>query len=238
MAIATRILLAGAALAGLAGAPALAAGKFRAPEGCTVYQTVQLHNCQVAQLYRCDGDAAGDQWTLYSDGQGPFYLSRIDAETRWVDSYDLTTGERDQIAEEADPASFSALLETGRDSYDFTTKSNSGEVRRYHGFDELTGKTVVIDGITLDQTRFELTAEGADGERIYHRSGAQFIQRDWRVFFADREVFEGSDGDRREMAEGPVTFAAPDTPGYLAAEPEYDCNSQMTDAMPLPGGAS
>jgi hypothetical protein len=233
-----RILVTGGALAILVAGPGLAGGKFAPPKGCTVYQTVQMHSCQVSNHYRCDGDAAGDQWSVYLDGDGPFYMSRIDAETRWIDSYDLTTGERDQILEESDPASFSTLLSAGRDTYDFTTRNSSGEVRRYKGLDELTGETVVIDGVTLERTRFDLTASGADGAMIWHRSGQQLIQRDWRLFFADRESFENGFGDKTELRDTPVTFAAPGEPGFLAATPEYDCDAMMTRLELAPGGAS
>ncbi len=233
-----RILVASSAIALLWAMPALAAGKFAAPKGCTVYQTVQMHNCQVSNHYRCDGDAAGDQWSIYFGGDGPFYMSRIDPETRWIDSYDLTTGERDQLLDEADPASFSSLLESGRDSYEFTTKSSSGEVRHYSGFDEMTGEKVVIDGVTLDRTRFDLTAKGPDGELLWHRQGQQLVQRDWRIFFADRETFENGFGDRREIADTPVTFAGPGEPGFLSTKPEYDCDAMMTEADMRRGGAS
>lgn len=231
-----RHLITLAALALLPPLPAVAAGKFVAPKGCTVYQTVQMHNCQVSHHYRCEGDAAGDQWSAYLDADGPFYLSRIDSETRWIDSYDLTTGARDQLSSETDPASFSALLSTGRDTYDFTTKSSSGEVRRYSGFDELTGETVVIDGVTLERTRFDLTATGADGAMIWHRTGEQLVQRDWRLFFADRESFENGAGDRTEVRDTPVTFAGPGEAGFLAEKPEYDCDAMMTRLETAPGG--
>ncbi len=233
-----RIIVTTGGLALLSALPALAAGTFAAPKGCTVYQTVQMKNCQVSHHYRCEGDAAGDQWSAYLDSDGPFYMSRIDSETRWLDSYDLTTGEQDQLADETDPASFSALLATGRDTYDFTTKSSSGEVRHYSGYDELTGETVVIDGVTLERTRFGLTATGADGELIWHRIGEQLIQRDWRLFFADRESFENGAGDKTEVRDTPVTFAGPGETGFLAAKPEYDCDATMTQLEIAPGGAS
>jgi hypothetical protein len=218
--------------------PAAAAGKFAAPKGCTVYQTVQMHGCQVSHHYRCEGDAAGDQWSAYLDESGPFYVSRIDSETRWLESHDLTTGEQDRLEDEIDPASFSTLLATGRDTYDFTTISSTGEVRRYTGFDELTGETVVIDGVTLERTRFDLTATGADGEMIWHRTGEQLVQRDWRLFFADRESFENAEGDRTELRDTPVTFAGPGDAGFLAAKPEYDCDAMMTRLEIAPEGAS
>lgn len=229
-------LLTFGAFALLSASPAIAAGKFAAPKGCTVYQTVQMRNCQVSHHYRCEGDAAGDQWSTYLDADGPFYMSRIDSETRWIDSYDLTNGEQDQLEDETDPASFSALLATGRDTYDFTTKSSAGEVRRYSGFDELTGETVVIDGVALERTRFDLTATGADGEMIWHRAGEQLIQRDWRLFFADRESFENGVGDRTDLRDTPVTFAGPGDAGFLAAKPDYDCDATMTRLEIAPGG--
>jgi len=74
-----RSIMTGGTLALISALPAFAGGKFAAPKGCTVYQTVQMRSCQVSNHYRCDGDAAGDQWSVYLDGDGPFYMSRIDA---------------------------------------------------------------------------------------------------------------------------------------------------------------
>lgn len=233
-----RIILTASAIALLSAMPGLAASKFAAPKGCTVYQTVQMRNCQVAQLYRCDGDPAGDQWSIYLDADGPFYMSRIDRETRWMESLDLTTGETDRISEETDPASFSTLLETGRDSYEFSTTNGAGEVRHYSGFDELTGDTLVVDGVTLERTRFDLTAKGADGEMLWHRTGQQLIHRDWRIFFADKESFENSFGDKADVTDTPVTFAGPNDKGFLAAKPEYDCDAMMTELDILRGDPS
>ncbi len=220
----SRIILTAGAVALLSAAPGLAASKFAAPKGCTVYQTVQMRSCQVSQHYRCEGDAAGDQWTVVLDANGPFYLSRIDAETRWVQSFDLTTGEEDRIGDETDPASFSTLLETGRDTYDFTTTSSNGEVRRYAGYDELTGETVTIDGVTLERTRFELTASGADGQTLWQRSGQQLVQRDWRIFFADSETFTNAAGETVKRVDTPVRFAMPGDKGFLSTKPDYDCD--------------
>lgn len=223
--------------AALLAAPAHAGGKFAAPAGCEVYATVQMRNCQVSQHYRCEHDSPGDQWSVYLDGEGPFYMSRIDAETRWMESHDLTTGERDALLSEADPASFTTLLTTGRDDYDFTTESGTGEVRRYTGFDQLTGEKVVIDGVALERTTFDLTAWTSGGEMIWHRVGRQFIHRDWRVFWADTEEFENSFGDRETVVDTPVDFALPGDKGFLSSEPIYDCDMMMTEAvLPLNTG--
>lgn len=235
--MASQLHLLGLGAAALLATPALGGGKFAAPAGCTVYATVQLRNCQVSQHYRCEHDAPGDQWAVYMDGEGPYYMSRIDAETRWMESFDLTTGERDALMSEADPASFTTLITTGRDDYDFTTESNTGEVRRYTGFDQLTGEKVVIGGVTLERTTFDLTARSAEGDLIWHRVGRQFIHRDWRLFWADTEDFENGFGDRETVIDTPVDFALPGDKGFLSAEPIYDCDMMMTEAvLPLNTG--
>lgn len=238
MARLTGILLAGAIAFGPA-LPAGAGGKFAPPAGCEVYATVQMRSCQVSQHYRCAADAPGDQWAVYMDGDGPYYLSRIDAETRWLESHDLTTGESDRLASETDPASFSTLLATGRDDYDFTTLSATGEIRRYTGHDELTGERITIDGVTLERTRFDLIARDGSGRMLWRRSGRQLIHRDWRLFLADTEEFENAFGDRESLVDTPMQFALPGEKGFLATDPIYDCNELLTRAaQPLATPAS
>jgi hypothetical protein len=221
-----------ASLAVMAAAdPALAADPlFKAPAGCTVYATVQLRGCQISHHYRCAGDAPGDQWVALLDGQGPHFLSKIDAETRWVESVDLETGETDRLGSESDPASFTVLTQSGRDDFDFTTVSDGGEERRFKGFDALTGEKVTIDGVVLERTRFSLTAYDATGAEAWSRNGNQFIQRDWRIFFSDSEEFRNAAGDAETVVDTPVTFAFPGDKGFLSMTPDYDCDVLTADA--------
>ena len=227
------------ALASGAGGAALAAS-FQVPQGCTAYATVQLRNCQVSQHYTCAGDPAGEQWTVYLDGDGAHFASKIDSETRWIESIDLIGGVTDRIDSEADPASFSNLLRAGRDDFDFTTTSSAGEAVRYRGFDQLTGEKVTVDGVTLARTRFELTAEGPDGNFLWRRAGQQFVSEDWRIFFSDRESFENSFGDKVDSIDTPVEFAFPGDKGFLSADPKYDCDVVTAQLEPgttrLPAG--
>ena len=217
---------------------ALAAGQFPLPQGCTAYATVQMRSCLVSQHYRCDDEPEGTQWAVQSDGQGPYFANLIDRETRWLQSYDLYTGEQDRLGEEKDPASFSDLLENGRDDFDFFTESSYGELRRYVGHDRLTGQTHTIDGIVLEQTEFQLTAYDADGGEIWSRSGNQFIHRGWRIFLPGTEHFENSYGDKVDTVESPVEFALPGDKGFLENEPKYDCDTLTASLQltPMDGG--
>lgn len=207
-----------------------AAGQFAAPKGCTVYATVQQRNCQISQLYRCEGDAPGTQWTASLDAQGPFFVSQIDAETRWIQSIDPIAGTSEEIGDETDPASFSKLLETGRDEFDFSTVSSTGEIKRFKGFDQLTGEKLTIGGVTLERTNFALSAFAEDGSFLWRRQGRQMIQRDWRIFFSDTEDFDNAAGDKVSTVDTPVAFAFPGDKGFLSIEPKYDCDTVTADA--------
>ena len=216
--------------------PAQAGGTFAPPQGCTLEMTVQLHSCQVANHYRCAADPAGDQWVSLADGKGEFFRSHIDSETRWIGSLDLETGDYDALdaAASADNASFSALLSTGRDDYDFVTRSSNGEVRRYIGHDQLTGERVTIGGVALERCSFEMRIEDGAGNALATRKGMQLISRKLRLFFSDTETYETVQGDHSEISQAPVTFAFPGDKGFAAAEPEFDCDMMMTNMSPNP----
>ncbi len=217
------------ALLTAAPAPPALAGAFTPPAGCEGFMTVQLKNCTVGNYYRCSADPAGDSRSTYFDGEGPYFTSRIDAETRWMESYDHIADEWDYLEPEAaDHASFTQLLATGRDDFDFSTTSEHGETRRYVGYDRLTGESVRIDGIALERTEFDVTAYDEAGTPLWRRSGRQFIHRDWRLFLADTETFETAAGEVFEAEDTPVDFALPGERGFMTTDPMYGCTMMMT----------
>lgn len=221
-----------AIVGGLCAAPmAHAEPRFAPPAGCEVQFTVQMHSCQVANYYTCAGDAPGDIWASFADGEGEYFVSHTDAETRWVESIALADGEVDRLdmVASADNASFSELLASGRDDYDFVTRSNHGTARRYIGHDLLTGERTTIDGVPLERAGFEMRIEDNEGAYIATRSGMQYISRKLRVFFGDTERFENAFGDTSDTAQAPVTFAFPGEQGFAAATPNYDCDMMMTE---------
>ena len=162
------------------------------------------------------------------DQQGPFYLSRIDSETQWIESTDLGDNTVQTLDPGAmDPASFTGLLETGFDGFVFSLSKTKGEHSNVRGFDRLTGVTVVTDGVTLDQTEYEYTETDDQGNILRQSRGNEYILRDQRTFLSGSS--EWWDGQNWLPLEGsPVDFAFPGEKGFEATQPIFDCDAVMS----------
>lgn len=204
------------------------AGTFLPPQGCELKMTVQMRGCTVAQHFTCNADKPGDQWVTYFDQEGPRYTSRIDSETRWMESMNLRSGIVDVLEPEAsDHASFSTLLQTGHDDFDFWTRSNTGERLRNIGEDTLTGETRVIDGVPLQLTRFQLKVYSSAGDLLIEMTGQQFVNADHGRFYGGVEERADWTGELQKTDESPVTFTMPGEAGFGATDPVFDCDMQM-----------
>ena len=218
------------ALMACAAAPASAAN-FVPPAGCTLEVTVQNRSCTVSQHFRCSADPKGHQRLALFGQDGMTHLSLIDEETRWIESSDPETGLVDTLEDDAaDDASFSTLLESGRDEFDFWTLSNNGERLRHVGWDELTGEAVTIDGVDLEATKFQLTTTNEAGDVLIERQGGQFISRTMGRFYGGVEESSDWTGRRTETNDSPVTFSFPGEIGFGSTEPQFDCDMMMTRA--------
>ena len=207
------------------------AGTFTPPEGCTATRTVQGRGCYVSNFYTCSADAPGDQWRADYDQEGMFFRSRIDFETQWVESYDLNPTVKQTLdPDPADPASFSDLLSTGRDSFAFSLSKETGEHSNVTGFDRLTGRTKVIDGMTLQETEFEFTETDDAGTVLRSARGHEYISADWRTFFSGTSEWDQGDGTWLPLEGSPVSFALPGEPGFGATQPIYECDDIMSEA--------
>lgn len=207
------------------------AATFTPPEGCTATRTVQGRGCYVSNFYTCAADAPGDQWRADYDLEGMFFRSRIDFETQWVESYDLNPTVRQTLdANPSDPASFSDLLAKGFDSFNFSLTKDNGEHTTVTGFDRLTGRSKVIDGVTLQETEFEYTETADDGTVISAARGHEFVHADWRTFFSGTSDWDQGDGTSLPFEGSPVSFALPGEPGFGATQPIYECDDIMSDA--------
>lgn len=196
---------------------------FTAPPGCTGFLTVQSRGCTVSNHYRCEADAAGDQWSAGFDQDGLFRVGRIDRETQWIESYSMAPTLRQSLdPDPVDPASFSDLLATGIDTYDFTL-TEAGTRTRVRGFDTLTGRSVTIDGVELKETDFDFLELGEDGTMLRKSTGQQFISPEWRLFFSGTETWDFGEGP--VPVDGtPKEFIFPGEKGFFSTRPIFDCN--------------
>ena len=212
-----------------------AAGSFSPPEGCTTFMTVQARQCRVSNHYTCSADPAGDQWRADFDQQGPFFLSRINAEAEWVESFDLGETVVRQVLQPnpADPASFSELVGSGVDSFEFALSRDNGEETNVRGFDRLTGRSFTIDGISLLETEFDFTETDLNGTILRQSRGNEYISTEMRLFFSGPSQWNGGDGNFLPTDGSPVEFIFPGEPGFAATEPLFDWDPLLT-SFPIP----
>ncbi len=211
----------------LAPTPGLAA-TWAVPQGCEAFMTVQSKACRVSHYYRCSADAPGDQWRVDLDQEGPFFYSRIDYEAQWVESFDPTRQTLDPAP--ADPASFTELLSEGIDTWSFSLSKDDGTGSRAEGYDRLTGRTMVIDGVTLSETEVEFSEYDRAGNLLRQSRGNEFLHPDWRLFFAGPGETDLGDGIWRPIDGSPVEFIFPGDNGFLARQPKYDCDALTAEA--------
>ncbi|MDO9527179.1 MAG: hypothetical protein Q7J57_16840 [Gemmobacter sp.] len=204
------------------------AGTFEPPQGCTGFLTVQSRGCKVSNHYTCTADAPGDQTRVDFGAEGAYFVSRIDYEAQWVASVELPTGiEQILLPEAADPASFSELLASGRDDYDFGLSRSDGSTSRVTGYDRLTGRRVVIDGIPLQQTEFAMTETAPDGTITHRARGFEYVHPAWRLFFSGPSEWDPGDGFL-PIDHSPITFSQPGEAGFMETEPKYECDMLMS----------
>ena len=222
----------------LTGTDALAK-TFAPPEGCTAFLTVQARACRVSHYYTCTQDTPGDQWRADFDQEGIFFVSRIDREAQWVESFDLFPTTRQTLdPAPQDPASFSELLSSGVDSFAFGLTKDNGEKSKVNGFDRQTGRSFTIDGVTLNETQFEFTETDPEGNVLRRSRGNEYIHPEWRLFFAGPSEWE-NDGAWLPVDGSPVQFVFPEEPGFLSTEPLFECDAILSSApVPVKRGVS
>jgi hypothetical protein len=196
---------------------------FALPQGCTGYVTIQMASCSISHHFRCEGDPEGWQRRVDLDEGGVTYFGAIDAETQWMESMHVMAGHSERLeASPADPASFSGLIATGIDTYDFRTLSDEVGEQRFIGQDRLTGRTVTIDGVTLDETEFAIRALDAEGKEMWRSEGFEFISRDFRMFLSGQSTITAG-GESWESDSTPVDFIYPGEQGFLGVTPRHGC---------------
>lgn len=218
-------------------APAMA-GTFTPPANCTAHLTVQSRGCIVSQYYTCEADKPGDQWRADYDAGGAFFLSRIDREGQWLESYEPDPATKEVLdANPRDAGSFSELVGTGLDTFDFALTKDTGERSTIKGFDKLTGQSATIDGVTLRQTEYEYTQTDENGTVLRHSKGNEYISEEWRAFFSGHSETEMEDGTWAPSDHAPVKFIRAGKPGFGSTIPLFECDDQMSSNV-LPYSAA
>lgn len=206
-------------------APA-AAQTISLPANCSAFLTVQSQSCSVAHHFTCAGDPEGYRHRVEFYGDGYDFVSTIDADGQWMASNDVYGGGYEVLgAVVTDPLSVSGLIETGRDTMDFTQEHSNGAVTRYVGDESMTGATTVIDGITLLDAAYELAAFDATGAEIWRSTGTEFISPGWRLYFSEVTTWFEAGYDPNVVPGAPVDFIRPGEPGFLSTVPLYDCDT-------------
>jgi hypothetical protein len=210
-------------------APA-AAQQWQLPENCTGYLTIQQRGCVVSNHYTCEGDPEGHQWRVDFMEIGPVFASQIDRDTQWLQSLSLFNGSLSTLEDTPpDPASLDELLETGIDTYDFTTIDSDGSETRWRGADVLTGETVEIDGVELQVMTYTSESDTPDGR--FRNEGVNYVSSEWRLFLPGISNSFTSEGDPLPESDNtPVDFIFPNETGFFSQSPIYDCGVQDVSA--------
>lgn len=203
---------------------------FSLPAGCTAYLTVQSKECTVSHHFTCTNYAPGVQGRIDLDTLGATYIGTIDAETQWLNSFSPAMGSTETLEPgAANPASFTDLITTGRNDFDFSTRNDQTGLVRFVGSDQLTGETVTIDGVTLEQTAFQIVASAEDGTELWRTTGHEFINRDWRMFMSGTNETVAPGGSFKSDGS-PVEFILPGEPGFLSPNPKFGCGEVTSQA--------
>lgn len=205
----------------------VAAQEFSMPAGCEAYLTIQTSDCTVIHHFTCEGDPEGHKRRADLDEEGLSYVGRINNEAEWVESFHLRSAHTERLASSRDPMSMSELIANGIDTWDFETESDEIGPSRYVGMDRLTGESVVIDGVELLVTNYELIAYDGAGNVVWESEGQEHISTEWRMFISGISTYETSD-DVFTSDGTPVEFIFPGEPGYLSVNPKYGCGAVMS----------
>lgn len=203
-------------------------GQFSAPEGCAGYLTVQMQACRVENHYRCTADPEGHKREASFDDEGEIARSLLDEEARWL----VIRNSRSDYIEELDqsspdPHSLTDLFETGEDAFDFLMRDTRGNIIRYTGRDRLTGRSTVIDGVSLDEIEAEydyVEQGGRFAGRVFSR---EFVSHDYRMFFSG-VLRESTTAGKSTRENRPIEFIFPGEPGFFSTRPRYGCGDAIS----------
>jgi hypothetical protein len=117
----------------------------------------------------------------------------------------------------------SELIGEGMDTWSFSLSKEDGTGSRAEGYDRLTGQSVTIDGISLQQTEVDFTEYDLSGNVLRRSRGNEYIHPEWRLFFAGPGETDLGDGQWLPIDGSPLQFIFPGEEGFLSSQPLFDC---------------
>lgn len=211
---------------------------FVAPNGCHSFLTVQSRQCQVSHYYKCAHDPENEQWRADFGGDGALFVSHMNTEGEWLENVSvlpLNSSEK-LLSNPRDAASISELLENGLDSFSFKMRQSDGRIVKIDGYDQLTGASIYIDGVTLLETLVEVIETDEQSGTVLRRlKGNEYIHPEWRLFFGGRtELYIGTGEQSLTIDAAPLNFIFPGESGFGATKPIYGCDTRQAKALSLP----
>ena len=94
--------------------------------------------------------------------------------------------------------------------------------------DQLTGRTITIDGVTLDETQFEYTETDDAGTVLRQARGNEYISREFRMFFSGSSEWDDGNGNWLPMDSHPIKFFRDGDKGFESTQPIFDCDAILS----------
>ena len=198
------------------------------PEGCEAVLTVQSRECTVTNLFTCEGDTSIWEATYSADGFD--MLAQYSPDYIWLDIAYPWENSRETFLEPAEDApSMDELATSGVDTFRYTIHRVAPDEDRLLtviGADRLTGRTEVIDGVTLAVVDAEIQIIDDTGAVEYASKGTQYLDTERGFFFAGVDTVTEPDGGETVYNSTPVDFILPGEPGFGDIVPTQDCATQ------------
>ena len=141
----------------------------------------------------------------------------------WLTTVDQLSGVVSTLGPEiADPGTLTQLIDDGEDTYDFTTTDADGTVTRFIGKESLTGQTLTVDGVTLEEAQNQMRALDSAGNELWRTNGTEYVSREWRIFFSGPGMTT-LPNESFPTSGTPVEFIFPGEPGFLSTQPTTGC---------------
>ncbi|MHA3913489.1 hypothetical protein [Halovulum sp. GXIMD14793] len=211
---------------------------FEPPRRCTKILTVQQRECQVMNVWECDGGAEG--WAGYFGDEGAVMsFEKYGPDGEFIHIQDFEIGGLMMTAKSAkDNSSMSSLIETGTDTIDMTVSLRvlvlEVELRAV-GKSARTGEVIVVDGEQLKVLRTSVSMMVKENDITGLDMNISGTSKDY-LLLSDQIMIDGEgilqtpEGEER-YNHTPIEIIRPGEDGFFSRIPKYDCGAQVSSLI-------